>query len=165
MLISVTPHGCLTRLNSFHSSTNINMPGKGQQSSNDARAAAFNPQHKAYNPSTQNAGSAMAGRSQVHTQQKIMVLESIQPTKARQPYTLYRRNQWTHALRRSIRSTPRTTQTRRARAASNAGDRLASASRARSTNVPQHHIWIYAAYARVVVSHLVNRLRAPSYKS
>lgn len=34
------------------------------QQSADARAAAFNPQHAAYNPTSQFAGSAMASRSQ-----------------------------------------------------------------------------------------------------
>jgi flagellar basal body rod protein FlgC len=34
------------------------------QAPEDDRAAAFNPQHPAYNSTTQNAGSAMASRSQ-----------------------------------------------------------------------------------------------------
>lgn len=42
----------------------IKMPKGQSQASNDARAASFNPQHAAYNPTSQNAGSAMGARSQ-----------------------------------------------------------------------------------------------------
>lgn len=37
---------------------------QGSTSSNDARAASFNPQHAAFNPNTVGAGSAFEGRSQ-----------------------------------------------------------------------------------------------------
>ena len=41
------------------------MSGKGNSGQvSNARAAFFNPQHAAYSPSSQNAGSAMAARSQ-----------------------------------------------------------------------------------------------------